>query len=319
MEIKTYSFLDTYEEMVCSLLEKENVPYKLFTWFDMPETDEVCSWKCQGTWPIWSETCDVECSLPEARFQEIVDEASKSVPLKKIEVGYYRCVYRMGESTPEWIPKPTRVFSGWQSLNGKTDEEKVDCFLLSLLAYNQSRFERLHKGLKLNWALTDKDMIIPEMIALMDKGHIVLGGGLAFHNRTAGLYMADPITPGCCGGLEDWHENVLEMKNKRISPWMGHDPYVSLVVFDGDPVITKGDYPESEYSADPFIESTTSEWIRFRPDEFDEQLGNVETEFEEFMNGPLKKRIEILFPEYAGDFMSSFRYCFDRVDDESDS
>ena len=348
MERTAYSFLNTYGEMVCRLLEKESVPYKRYECFDMPDTDEVFIRECQGSWPEWSEMCFIECNLPETRFQEIVDEASERVPLKTIEAGYYNCGYRMEGETPEWIPRHTKIFSGWQSLNGRTEEKEVDCFLLSLLSYNQSRFEELHKGLRLNWALTDKDKIIPEMIKLMNKRHFVLGGGLAFYNRTAGLTMTDPITPGCCGGLEDWHGNVLGMKNERISPWMGHDPYVSLTVIDGDPVICTGDYydstdiyfsgddsddgveggflidesgsnrkselEETVRSADPFVESTSSDWIRFRSDEFDEQLKNVETEFEEFMNGPLKKRIEALFPEYTADFMSSFRYCFDRVD-----
>jgi hypothetical protein len=54
--------------------------------------------------------------------------------------------------------------------------------------------------------------------ALLAEEFLTAAGGLQVRDSTVGTV----VTPGCCAGLEDWHDWAQVLTGD--SPWLGHDP-----------------------------------------------------------------------------------------------
>lgn len=92
----------------------------------------------------------------------------------------------------------------------------------------------------------------------------VLPGGLRFSEG------GRRVVPGCCSGLEDWHE-WLDVPNGGVGAWAGHDPSPELEHVDGRVRIWQD------------AKSEGVEFVEFEPDEMRALLARVETDLAGFL------------------------------------
>jgi len=108
-------------------------------------------------------------------------------------------------------------------LDGNTTKQEVDLFLFGIFIYNSSI------------CITDNSSeSLQNLLDAFNSDEVVLSGGPLFYENDT------RILPSCCCGLEQWHEVVTGICNKR-NVWLGHDPF---------PVIEYGDNLTTIWSDD---------------------------------------------------------------------
>lgn len=100
---------------------------------------------------------------------------------------------------------------------------------------------------------------------IANKGFVLSGGLLFTENDKI------KVGPGCCCGLENWHE-WLEVPSGKHQIWTGHDPESLIEINDGTIKIWQDrDKKDEEFS------------IEFTVDEMNEKLAKVERNLKDFL------------------------------------
>ncbi len=326
MEKTSYIICDVYEDAIRKILKEKHSDCEIYSESSLP--DEYIhsiplpfipwDWKRDSDFYLCSER-------PVSELKDLIGDVWQTVPLKRMDIGFFL-------STESDVLKSFPLFRlpkrrwGWVRLSGSTTEEETEGFLSSLLDYNRNKYSRPLAY----YCLSDHDQAVRKCLGLLTEmmkiRHIVIRGGIRFLDYTHGFYpfgYTAEITPGCCGGLEDWYPNAYSMRVFRSSPWMGHDPNVSFAHVNGHCIISTDrlGHPESVVLSgdegtdeqDAFGEKIGT--ICYPEAEFDRLLMGLKTDFDAFVNGPLTAVIRRLDPEKAGEFLEAFRYCFVRKED----
>ncbi len=132
------------------------------------------------------------------------------------------------------------------------------------------------------------------LLALDPDNGIAVEGGLVFYEN--GVRRA---VPGCCGGIEQIPEIVLDVRYKR-SPWMGHDPWPT-VTYEGDqayvwPDNAKVQFSKTEGAAEPDVSEPP---IVYPYDELLQGVEQAAAEFKGFLDGPLHRCLNARVPDLA--------------------
>jgi hypothetical protein len=101
--------------------------------------------------------------------------------------------------------------------------------------------------------------------AIMAEPTWILPGGLRAQDVTGST-----IAPSCCCGLEDWRE-WLDFLNNGQSPFLGHDPSQGIERSGNRIRVVSFPSHGSEY------------YIEFDPDDFTEQLRQVQDDLKQFL------------------------------------
>ncbi|OWR32616.1 hypothetical protein CDO73_03170 [Saccharibacillus sp. O23] len=126
---------------------------------------------------------------------------------------------------------------------------------------------------------------------------IAVGGGFVFYEN--GIRRA---VPGCCGGIEQIPEIVLEVRHKR-SPWMGHDPWPT-VTYEGDqayvwPNNAKVQFSKKEGTAEPNMQEPSEPPIVYSYDELLQGVEQAAAAFKGFLDAPLHRWLSVRVPDLA--------------------
>lgn len=135
----------------------------------------------------------------------------------------------------------------------------------------------------------------------MDEQESIVTGGL--------LFRVDDkvIEPGCCCGLEQWREVVNHLRQGR-RPWLGHDP-IRGCEFLEDSICIISDNLE-EYPKERESRQKKQYKLEYSKAEMEALLIQLEKDRDDFINGPLKKRLDELVPEIADKFCEAWRKNF---------
>ena len=174
------------------------------------------------------------------------------------------------------------LHSEWVVIDETSGPETARRLLREMAFYN---------GITTDFSDVTKE-VLDDLISEMENDNIVASGGLVFSKDK------DVIYPGCCCGLEECELIVSELKNGK-SPWMGHDPYVNLIVENDVFTITQ--------KSDKNVCQDFS-WgeIKYDRTEFLELLDKAEVEFHNFIDGPLSSVVY----EISENEVSRFRKAF---------
>ncbi|MCM3700546.1 hypothetical protein [Paenibacillus macerans] len=156
---------------------------------------------------------------------------------------------------PTWISEKVE-YKAFVILSGQSDESDVELFLTHLFLYN---------GIDLDRSLKDS------FNDLFNEEHVILHGGIAFFEG-----FERSILPSCCCGLEDIDE-IRGSINKRVSPWLGHDPTPGIIYYDN--YIRVCSYDPSSNHPVIFIDYTYEEIYKC--------LKETRVELLDFIEGPL--------------------------------
>lgn len=135
------------------------------------------------------------------------------------------------------------------------------------------------------------------LLALDPDDGIAVEGGLVFYEN--GLRRA---VPGCCGGIEQIPEIVLDVRHKR-SPWMGHDPWPT-VTYEGEqayvwPDNAKVQFSKTEGATEPNVPEPSEPPIVYPYDELMQGVEQAADEFKGFLDGPLHRWLAARVPDLA--------------------
>ena len=219
------------------------------------------------------------------------------------------------EADVKWLPgaKPDREYgkSDFIDLTGKTTPEEADTLLRVLISYNDS-CNKLDRE-------APKEQLLRQIYHQMDKYRILVPGGIHFTGDGKHIY------PGRGSGMEEWLLTAGELMERREID-MGFEPNVMFKEKDGDCYVISLD--RFEYYADSGmgsleIEATTPKIgveealqnekvtvIRYQAEEFDRLLEKLDRDFQEFLDGPLQKRMDEIAGDYAEQFCGAFDRCF---------
>lgn len=195
-------------------------------------------------------------------------------------------VYRARKNI-DWLQCAPKL--GKFDLTKAATAEMVDTFLGAIISYNHIEN-------------TTKQQMLEELIARMKENKCILDGGIHFQSGDTHIYN------GCCSGVEMW-EKIITGLQKYESPWMGHDPNVSCKERNGVTYIS--DYPLPDTEEIHMLASKKMTVIAYENELFQKLLSNVEVEYQEFVQGPMKKRVvELMGEQNAEEFLDAFDICF---------
>lgn len=212
-----------------------------------------------------------------------------------------------------WLPeRGTETGYEWKykvDLSGSTTMHEVDALLRALIGYNN----RIGCNKPRLDAEAGKDALLEQLYHRMDRRELILRGGIHFEGDGEHIYT------GCCCGLETWVDICRKLEN-HSSPWMGHDPDVSFLEDDGicyiadvnlvsSPVRRQRRAMEQVWIKDALKDESVS-IISWQPEEFHSLLDRLYKDFDEFLEGPLQKRMEQLTDGWARQFVRAFARCF---------
>jgi hypothetical protein len=108
-------------------------------------------------------------------------------------------------------PTVTRPGLGWLALSGELEPADVGTVMAVIAVYNH--VSRTPSG-------EEDDRPSPAALVegIIRADALIAQGGLRVRDTNTGL----TVTPGCCCGLESWHEWDQVVAGQ--SPWLGHDP-----------------------------------------------------------------------------------------------
>lgn len=199
---------------------------------------------------------------------------------------YYEC--------PDWLIEDRLIEI--VKLTGLCTAAEVDVLLYGLLGFN-------YIPLSAN--------PIESLTALMEEmkeDNVAMSGGLLFQEDDK------IITPSCCCGLEQWKEIVNDIKAKQ-KPWLGHDPWGTCIYEDNKTIVCSDDiemYQETSKYKQKRIEEEIVK-IVYTNKELKILFHQMETDMQEFIQGPLKRRILELAPEIAEEFCNAWSLYFGSV------
>ncbi|NGZ74642.1 hypothetical protein [Saccharibacillus alkalitolerans] len=185
---------------------------------------------------------------------------------------------------PEWIAHRIEE-TDFVALGPQSGEREVELFAAALL--NNDGIEDRSTPQKAFEALLELDP---------DDG-IAVGGGIAFYENDVRRAV-----PGCCGGIEQIPEIVLDVRGKR-SPWMGHDPWPT-VTYEDDRAYVWPDNAQAQFAKEGGAPEPNGQ----QPPEppivypYDELLRGVEqaaAELKGFIDGPLHRWLAAKVPNLA--------------------
>ncbi|MEW4370996.1 hypothetical protein [Paenibacillus kandeliae] len=139
---------------------------------------------------------------------------------------------------PKWM-KHDLPWKPYMALTPQASEPEVEWFMRVLLGYH------------------DIDMSQSAQTALKELSQqegFIMPGGIAFFENEDRY-----ILPSCCGGIEDINE-FLVCLDKKISPWMGHDPDPTLT-YDENHVYVWPDRLDRAHPENIPIVYTNHEWV----------------------------------------------------------
>lgn len=111
-----------------------------------------------------------------------------------------------------------------------------------------------------------KESAVKTLKAFISEADFVLPGGLEFKENGE-----VKVAPGCCGGLEDWHD-WWDVASGETNIWTGHDPE-SLVEIDNEIIKIWNDR-----------EIKNEKWsIKFSVEEITENMKMVEQDLKDFL------------------------------------
>lgn len=174
-------------------------------------------------------------------------------------------------------------------ISGESSLAEVDAALYKTLFYNDI-------------PITDNPSESLELLMKeMDEQESIVTGGL--------LFRVDDkvIEPGCCCGLEQWREVVNHLRQGR-RPWLGHDP-IRGCEFLEDSICIISDNLE-EYPKERESRQKKQYKLEYSKAEMEALLIQLEKDRDDFINGPLKKRLDELVPEIADKFCEAWRKNF---------
>lgn len=130
----------------------------------------------------------------------------------------------------------------------------------------------------------------------MKEDNVAMSGGLLFQEDDK------IIKPSCCCGLEQWKEIVNDIKAKQ-KPWLGHDPLGTCIYEEDKTIVCSDDISMLQGKNKDKIKAE-KEIIKiiYTDKELDVLFHQLETDMQEFIQGPLKKRILELAPEIVEEF-----------------
>lgn len=200
---------------------------------------------------------------------------------------YYKC--------PCWLTEDVSI--QLVKVTGLCTAAEVDTLLYGLLGFNDI-------PLSINPA--------ESLIALMQEmkeNNVAMSGGLLFQEDEK------VITPSCCCGLEQWKEIVDDIKAKK-RPWLGHDPWGTCIYEEDKTIVCSDDISIlQEKNKDKVAASEEIEIVKiiYTDKELEVLFHQIETDMQEFIQGPLKKRILELAPEIAEEFCDAWSFYFGSV------
>ena len=188
------------------------------------------------------------------------------------------------DERPEWIAHRVEE-SEFVALGPQSGEREVELFAAALLSEDgiedRSTPRKAFEGL----------------LALDPDNGIAVEGGLAFYEN--GVPRA---VPGCCGGIEQIPEIVLDVHRKR-SPWMGHDPWPTFT-YEGDrayvwPDNAQVQFSKKEGTAEPNMPEPSEPPIVYPYDELLQGVEQAAAEMKGFIDGPLHRWLKARVPDLA--------------------
>lgn len=210
--------------------------------------------------------------------------------MKEIKIAatefYYEC--------PDWLIEDRSIEI--VKLTGLCTAAEVDVLLYGLLGFN--RIPLSANPIESLTALMEE----------MKEDNVAMSGGLLFQEDDK------IITPSCCCGLEQWKEIVNDIKSKR-KPWLGHDPWGTCIYEDNKTIVCSDDiemYQEiSKYKQKRIEEEIVK--IVYTNKELKILFHQIETDMQEFIQGPLRRCILELAAEIAEEFCNAWSLYFGSV------
>lgn len=187
---------------------------------------------------------------------------------------YYEC--------PEWLTEDRAIEI--VKLTGLCTVVEVDTLLYGLLGFNDIPLS------------ANPIESLTALMKEMKEDSLAMSGGLLFQEDDK------IITPSCCCGLEQWKEIVNDIKAKQ-KPWLGHDPWGTCIYEEDKTIVCSDDISMLQGKNKEKIKAE-KEIIKiiYTDKELDVLFHQIETDMQEFIQGPLKKRILELAPEIAEEF-----------------
>ena len=187
------------------------------------------------------------------------------------------------EAGVKWLaePKKSGNSENYVDLSGQTAQDGIDQILHSMILSN---------ALVLDLNAT-KEKLLGQMIHGMKAQSLELPGGLHFIGDGLHIY------PGLGSDLQSW-SLAAEKLAEHQPPWMGIDRKATF--YTEDKICTIADHDLPGQNADVALIVYTFETLQA-------SLMHLENDFEEFTEQKLKKRMEVLAPEYANEFCTEFK------------